>query len=212
MKKSTILVLAVLLVFGLSTAASAALDLGFNIDFHTEGLTNSNPLHQYQKGSNDGSGGRYDTATLELDPCEYVWVDVYADVLSGSDPLAGAEFHIAWNQNNLEGIEAKAGPTWVVIPGGEPVVTPGDAFIQVATFAPVSGSDLHLGSVLLHCIGPGLDPVYLYGTFVDGPGVTLEIPPPGIVVGEIYNTPIPGAVWLLGSGLFALVGLRRKFK
>jgi hypothetical protein len=30
--------------------------------------------------------------------------------------------------------------------------------------------------------------------------------------GEITVVPIPGAVWLLGSGLIALVGLRKKFK
>ena len=30
--------------------------------------------------------------------------------------------------------------------------------------------------------------------------------------GSITGTPIPGAVWLLGSGLLGLVGIRRKFK
>ena len=29
---------------------------------------------------------------------------------------------------------------------------------------------------------------------------------------EITTTPIPGAIWLFGSGFFALIGIRRKFK
>ncbi len=29
---------------------------------------------------------------------------------------------------------------------------------------------------------------------------------------ELHTVPIPGAVWLLGSGLLGLVGIRRKLK
>ena len=32
------------------------------------------------------------------------------------------------------------------------------------------------------------------------------------IVLEANPVPIPGAVWLLGSGLIAMVGIRRKFK
>ncbi len=50
--------------------------------------------------------------------------------------------------------------------------------------------------------------IYFEGDLVDGNGKW------GLdnVIVEIDPVPIPGAVWLLGSGLIGLVGLRRKFR
>jgi len=62
-------------------------------------------------------------------------------------------------------------------------------------------------------IAPGATMYGFYG-FAELPASTFAVrwndSPPTIISGT--TVPIPGAVWLLGSGLIGIVGIRRKFK
>jgi hypothetical protein len=200
MRKFYAVFLAMLMVFGFSAAASAALVLNFDIDFHTTGL--SNAVHSYTKGDTDTG------QTIDLQPCESVWVDFYADVLT-SDGLTGADFTLTFNPATLEATQAVQGPNFLYIT--PPSVGPGFAHIEDLSFVSIVANDILLGSVLLHCTGPGLDPLVLSGTFVSTSGVD-PVYFNNLVVGSINNVPIPGAIWLLGSGLIGLVAKKRKIK
>ena len=201
MKKIMVILMAVFMIFGFSTAASAAFDLSFNIDFHTDGL--SNPVHSYASGD-------YNTGdTIQLNQCEYVWVDFYADVTG--DAFTGADLTLAFNAATLDATNATgAGGFSPIVPA---TIAPGSVFISLGNFTGVTGDDNIFASILLHCIAlsPG-DDLYMSGIFVDLASDPVVIDPPGCVVGTIENVPIPGALWLLGSGLIGLVGVRRRVR
>jgi hypothetical protein len=81
----------------------------------------------------------------------------------------------------------------------------------VFLFLTVSSSTNILGSIL----GPGsfTFPVeegrlYFANVFGTGGGIVDA----GLFGLEIATVPIPGAIWLLGSGLIGIVGIRRKLK
>ncbi len=68
---------------------------------------------------------------------------------------------------------------------------------------------------------PGLDELRLFDfslgladwvTSPSGEVLDGQIPEGGISLASINNVPIPGALWLLGSGLIGLLGLRRKLR
>lgn len=200
MKKIMVILMAVFMIFGFSTAASAAFDLSFNIDFHTDGL--SNPVHSYASGD-------YNTGdTIQLNPCEYVWVDFYADVTG--EAFTGADLTLAFNAATLEATDATGAGGFVPI--GSATIAPGSASISTGNFTGVTGNDNIFASILLHCIGLGIDDLYMSGLFADLASPAIVIEPPGCVVGTIENVPIPGALWLLGSGLIGLVGVRRRVR
>ena len=50
------------------------------------------------------------------------------------------------------------------------------------------------------------DPIYDAWVTWDSGGVDFE------AIGVINTVPVPGAVWLLGSGLLGFIGIRRKMK
>lgn len=219
MKKLLILCMAVFMVLGFVGVASAALT--FQTDF--------------------GQDGSFENIWT-LQPSEFVFIDLYvsgvpagADVLI--DPLVGPPTNI----NGLAsfGVDVTYDPAALsVTPGtvfnmpplvGGAELTPGSIVLSGVNFqALVDGSsgpsgDLILfGTIELHCdAATGLTDLYLFdpdrggafdhivlfdGTVLDGDLAG------GIKLAEINQVPIPGAIWLLGSGLLGLIGLRRRAK
>lgn len=74
--------------------------------------------------------------------------------------------------------------------------------------APNTGVDEN-GVVQIH---PGFNPIGSGGILDDPMFENADFKREGYPVAQIRVTPVPGAVWLFGSGLISLVGLRRKFR
>ena len=207
MKKLFLLMIAILLAVGFSAPmASADPTLTFGADFWTDG---SNPVHNYTRGDLIGTD-----EVITLQPCEWVFVDLYFSlteqgVVSGgfglpfnyleSDGNIGfispfIEFSSVGNPNYIGG-EAGAWPPGTIVPPGE---------------------DIPFATLALHCIAQGTDELWLNdynasAQWVTESGLVLD-DQMGIQIGTITNVPVPGAVWLLGSGLLGLMGLRRRMK
>lgn len=206
MKKITVFMLAILMVIGIGTAANAAY-LDFDIDFWTDG---TNPVHNYDK--NDP--GVYDTGeTIDLQPCEYVWVDIYFHT---DYEITAGSFDLTFNAANLEAYEVAYDPAKWGLPTTD-LTNPGHVISSAVVMpigASVTDSDNLFASVLLHCTGISTDELWLnnnIGFTTTTPGEVIPIDP-SVYLGTINNVPVPGTAWLLGLGLFGLVGLRRKMK
>lgn len=91
-----------------------------------------------------------------------------------------------------------------------------DAVASIAFSAPVYVDTLDLSGGINFTFesflngGPSKDAIN-YIIFALEPTVMNPMAMLGVESVEVSATPIPGAVWLLGSGLVGLVGLRRKF-
>jgi hypothetical protein len=79
------------------------------------------------------------------------------------------------------------------------------------------GPDFNIADILFTATGVGISPIS-FGTtltnWVVGDSSTLYSPQPTFVGGNVTvnAVPIPGALWLLGSGLIGMVGIRRKLR
>jgi hypothetical protein len=213
MKKCTVLVMAVFLAMGFAgTAGAVAMPtLTFEIDFYG--------------GDTAYLQGEMDTGdTIVLDPCQWVWVDLYFHI--GTEPLeaglVGVGFEIPFG-DSLEAADLSFPSPLMdtgmseILPGlisGEAIVwPPGGTYGEPCTW-------VLFATFAFHCTGQGFDDIILYDPnpttdqWVTGPnGLVLdEQLADGIYLASILNTPIPGAVWLLGSGMLGLMGLRRRMK
>lgn len=205
MKKIIFACLTAVLTLGLTNTASAALVYPVWVDA-------SPTLH--------GGDGIADTS-ITLAPSEVVWLDVFIsdiptaglvsaglvvnydpaqlEVTPGTwfyDPPWTADFNlskISWDNNS--GIIDFAGAGFGSPFGTVPLIT-----------------------IELHCIAPGVSSL----VFGQHPGpiddFVLANEPLSTILDadvlfptiEMVNTPVPGALWLFGSGLVGLLGLRRK--
>lgn len=203
MKKLFFILLAGLLVLGVSGTASATLT--FNLDFEQ-----------------DGSYESY----YEMLPSEMVWIDLYVSNVP-TPGLQSMGFDFTYDFTQLEvtpGTEPSA-MNWYITPSVD-ISIPGEVEMKGGRIGGLGPDDVLLGTIELHCIAPGTSDLWLFdsdraydlaptafndfvladGTVLDGQLVD------GILLGTITNVPIPGAIWLLGAGFVGLAGLRRKLR
>ena len=205
MKKLSVIVLAVLMAIGFGTAANAALT--FDVDFWTDG---SNPVNNYAQGG-PGSGDL--GGTFILDPGEFINVDIY---FSTDLDLVAASWDLQYSPAAavLVAGTTVAGFPWIA-PAPVFTLTSGSVKYQdyVLTGDTVSGDNIFFGSVLFQCDAPvDVDLVLAnYLGFLDlDPANNVDFP--DVNLGTLSQVPIPGAVWLLGTGLLGLGGIRRARK
>ena len=208
MKKLLIIGIAMLMVLGIGGKMGlAAPALTIDVDFWSTG----NPVHNYAKGGIDTG------QTIILNPCEIIYLDIYFSVTELG--IVGGGFGLPFDPLNLEvvgGIQWSTSPMFfefskVIGPdyiGGEAALFPG------TSAGP--GGPFKFATIALHCIGPSIDQLYIQDYNVSAQWVTTggdvldgQLPQ---FIGTIVNTPIPGAIWLLGAGLLGLLGLKRKTK
>ena len=216
MRKFLTIVLAVFMVLGFSAMASATLT--FNLDF--------------------GQDGSYEDY-WELLPSEFVFIDLYVSGVPSGEPIYNYQNDV-WIKGLLNmGIDIVYDPAAIEItPGTEfrmdPMSgtadwsTPGHIFMEgsdMLTFIMgrdgLYGDDILVGTIELHCLGPfGITELWLYDLDHGGPFSDWALLDETVLDGDISGgillaeinqvVPIPGAVWLFGSGLIGLVGLRRR--
>lgn len=205
MKKFSGLVLAMLMALGISSVASAATILEFNIDFDQDGT--------------------FDTGTrIDLWPGDTITSDIYVSVLEdtggdAADGLFGWGLVIEYDYLTV----TNAIPNYALWPVSinPSILLPNSVTVEQSTPFESSrtGNDLLLFSLTFECVGVGEDVLFIWDKSPDtGDVITLG----GVLLDEqfpfelatVNNVPIPGAVWLLGSGLLGLIGtgLRRKIK
>lgn len=196
MKKVCVLALAILMVFGISMAASAA---SLEIDFWG--------------GSTDLIQGDYDTGstiTLDWTMGEFVNVDIImADVPEGNG-LAIFGWELAFNPATMAISDLDTGSAFGFV---FDLGVDGSVIVANASSTSPPDEDVLMVSFVLTCIGDGLDALTIsslgasYNLLADGTDLDSLFP---TVLASVNQVPIPGAVWLLGSGLLGLVGLRRR--
>ena len=200
MKKLAILMLTLVMAFGFGTAASAAMSI--EIDFYggTTGL----------------SRGDWDTGgAVKLDYTMNEWVMV--DIVAADVPVDGVAI-FSWILNfnaatmQVSGLDTDFGFVFV----DDIDNTAGTVSLEAASTSPESG-DVVLGTFRIDCTGIGIDQLLI--ALLNDNNNLLGSPSEADfsalydgVTATVNQVPIPGAVWLLGSGLFGLVAIRRKKK
>ncbi len=213
MKKVGLLV--VLLILALvASNAFATPTLTFDVDFYTNG---ANATDNYAKG------GAYDTGqTILLRPSEIVWVDLYVSGLTEpGNGLIGYGFSTSWNNVELASnlpASAASVPIYPWVDFGLSGKGAGYLNVQAGHFPPgtgAEGNNILLATWQFTCTGAGLSPLVINNWPVGDPnwltllGEDLSGQVNNVALGTINNVPIPGAIWLLGSGLLGLLGFRR---
>jgi|GEM_PF-2638747 len=205
MRKLSVIVLAILMAVGLSTAASAAPTLSFDIDFYQDGIMDTG-------------------STIDLLLGNTVVADIYFSVTE--EPVVGGGYDLRFDQSNLS-----AEFVWFY-PGVflfEPPmldtdlsrIEPGHVYAEAFVVPPgTSTFGAKFGSIALTCNDISLDELWLFdfnpvtAQWVTTSDLVLDDQLlDGYYLASVNNyVPIPGAVWLLGSGLLGLFGLKRKMK
>jgi len=220
MKRLMIFMLAIFMLIGIGTAANAANITNIGLDFYG--------------GDTSYVQGDYDSS-VQLNLGDTVMVDFVFDTDATMGGLWKAGFVLSFNDANLVASNYSEN-NWVGIDeltygwasydgngsgisgGGDSVLFRGQWQDEVS---PALGSG---GSVIvsfeLQCIGIGVDDILFSDWDTDGPdwawdlfsgGEVIDSEIPFCTIATVENVvPIPGAVWLLGSGLIGLVGLRRR--
>jgi len=209
MKKGSLAMLAATMVFGFSPAAGAAPVLTFDLDFYG--------------GDTSLAQGVLDTgATIDLAVGESVMVDLLFSITDVS--LWKAGWDVRFPADNLVASNLFL-DGWIPYPDDPQGITPGHVRFRGQSSEMMGkgpGENLLLGTFELTCTGVSLDEIWLYDYNPDGPDWAAGIVYGGIILdalvvpthlASVNNVvPVPGAVWLLGSGLAGLVALRRRMK
>ena len=193
----------ILLAIGAGSAAIAAPVLTFDIDFYD--------------GDTSYVQGAFDTgSTINLNIGEEVNADLYFSVTE--EDIVGGGFALPFDASQLQasGLVIPYPPfTDTGLSGIGAGVVNYEAFVWPPGNS-VGGDDILLATFTFTCIGPGLDDLYLNDLddrvqWITTSGVILD-DQLGKYLASISNVPIPGALWLLGSGVVGLVGIRRRMK
>ena len=128
-------------------------------------------------------------------------------------------FDLSFDPKLLQASNLQLDPTWMD-PGGSGIDnTGGHVFFEGLAFAPVE-QGLLIGFDFV-CTGLGLTQLTLgdlngqpnWLALVDSDQFILDdqlVPP--IEIASVNQVPIPGAIWLLGTGFVCLMELRKKFR
>ena len=178
----------------------------------------------FDMSSEKGMGDMVPDEAWTLKPCEVMWVELYVDM--SMPGLFGHQTSIYFDPDQLE---VTPGTTvdktvWDFIPWTK---LPGDDGLRPNGQIAMGGGDdsmdmeagtIHLGTLELHCINPGVstlnadvyDPDMKNWMLVDG--TVLDNLDNAILwpTAEINQVPIPSTLLLLGTGLMGLMGLRRR--
>jgi hypothetical protein len=214
MKKVSLAMLIVVMVFGFSTAAKAATVLTFDIDFYG--------------GDTTLAKGVLDTGTtIDLQVGDTVKADLLYSITEVGLWKAGWDVRFPADNLTASNPILPAIGAWTPYPDDPQGITPGHVKFRGQTqdawaFTGLGpGSNLLLGTFELTCTGVSLDEIWLYDYNPNGPDWAAGIVYGGGILDSLVvptklasinnnPVPVPGAVWLLGSGLTGLVALRRR--
>jgi hypothetical protein len=211
MKRSIVFFLVLMAL--VATNAFATPTLVFNVDFYTNGI---NPVNNYASQVLDTG------QTIILKPGEIVWATVYVSGLNEQgNGLTGFDGIFSWTASQLAYVApATPGPVspWADYFSGS---NGGPGYVDIQGMAPIgtgiTGDMIPLANFELMCTAGGLSPLTLNslgeGWWITLTGEDLGGQVSNVALGNINNNvPIPAAVWLFGSGLLGLFGIRRKIK
>lgn len=173
-------------------------------------------------------GWEFSDDDLVMDIGDSLTLDLYARDVAASDALVGYGFVLNWNSAVLQWVspaDAASVPIYPWIDFGLSGSTPSSLSVQAGSWPPGSSQsgDFLLGSLTFNCLSGGSSPLTLTDWLAVGPnwltydgrnigpdlfGETGVLDLGTVTVGTV---PIPAAIWILGSGLLGLLGLRRKF-
>ena len=175
----------------------------------------------FDMSSEKGMGDMAPDEAWILKPSEVVWVELYVDI--DESGLFGQQTSIYFDSDQLEVTPGTIvdSSVWGFMPWTK---LPGDVGVLPNGQVGMGGGDnsegmeagtIHLGTLELHCIIPGVstlradvyDSTMVNWVLSDGTILDDAILWP---TAKISNAPIPGAVFLLGSGLLGLMGIGRK--
>ena len=210
MKRSSIIMLAILMVIGFATVASAAPTLSFDIDFYG--------------GSTSLAQGVMDTgSTIDLDLGDLVNVGIYFSLTE--EGVVGGGFDLDYDSDGMPNLAA-AGLSIPMpfVDTGMSEIIPEHVRVEAWAFPPGSfvgpGDDFLLADFSLECLDPGLDELWLNdfdtmtAQWVTETGLVLDDQMNGIYLASVNNkgndVPIPSSLLLIMSGLFCLIGICRK--
>lgn len=197
MKKLGIFVFAVFMLIGFSSLASAAPTLSFQIDF--------------------GQDSSFETY-YEMAPGASVTADIYFSVTEQG--VTGGGFLLNYDQT-LMAVTSYAFVYPPFTDTGASYNNPGALGVEAFAFPPGTAAgpgQIKFITVVLECLGIGSTDLMINdfnaatSQWVTSPGGLVlddQLANP-IFLATVNQVPIPGAVWLLGSGLVGLIGLKRR--
>ena len=216
MKKVSPVLLATAMIFGLNTAAKAAPVLTFDIDFYG--------------GDTSLIQGELDTGTtIELKKVgDTVMVDLLYSITEVGLWKAGWDVQFPAHNLTATSLILPAIGAWTAYPDDPQGITDGHVRFRGQTMNEWAftglgpGENLLLGTFELTGMNASLNnEIWLYDYDPDSPdwaagiiygGGVLDLQVVAARLGAVNVVPVPGAVWLLGSGLAGLVALRRRKK
>jgi len=208
MKRYLSVLIAVLMVAGLATAAGAELTydgLDIDVDFWTSASDRLGPGDQ---------GG-----TFEVNVGDEFGIDFY---FTSTLNFSALTFDTQYDPLKAQALRKEAVPIQnnkLFSPSSIDLITPGSAkygtgVIDILAGEPstATGTDILFARIIFQCIALGDVDLMLanYNGFDVNlpPTDNIVIDPSGYLL-TVSQVPIPGTIWLLGAGLAGLVGIRR---
>ena len=199
MKRLSAFVMTSLLIFGFAAAANA-----FSVDIDFYGGTTSYAQGVYDTGS-----------TVNLLPTvDWAWVDIVAVDIPDDNGIAIFSWVLSFDPSNMQ-----ASNLDTEYPGFPQVHeidnTLGTVKLEVLSTDPQDGTAV-LGTFRIDCTAVSLDDLFIAqlrpnnNLLVDGTDFSGLYPQDALAT--VNQVPLPGAAWLLGSGLLGLVATRRRKK
>lgn len=198
MKKLLMALLAAVIFsgFGIPIRAAAAPVLNFTIEF---------------------DGIDFTGKTFNLRRKDSVEVEIFFSLSDGG--AVGAGFDLSFDNRLLSASNLELGPGWND-PGGSGIDDKsGHVFFEGLAFSPIDAGLLIAFDFA--CIKNGIAPLKL-GDLNDQPNWLVivnsgqlilddQLIPP-IEIASVNQVPIPGAIWLLGTGIIGVLGLRKNIR